>query len=418
MNTAASSATVAFVRRSLVSVMLLAATAGALDLDLRGYVKDDPSFAWDAGERDWLNTTRARAKLRWYASSAFTFALDYDVAATVGSLLDDPEYRRALANGTAHRELVDLASVAVDNEDLFATHTLDRLYVEYYSPAAVVTVGKQRIAWGVSNYFRPIDLFAPFAPSAVDKEERAGIDAVRVSVPWGMLSNVEAIYSPRRGLDDERLGARLRTNVREWDVGLVVGRFEGGESAGASLAGAVGGAGVKTEALTVRDGYKRTYRGCTTSPGSFCIPSVRCWERATRGDYVRATVGADYGFVWRNLTVSGEAYYDGSGQADQLYYDWIGLYEGRRVTLARRYVAASASALAHPLVTLSAAGIVNLDDNSWLMNPQVAWSVSDGIDITVGVQLFFAGESPYIGNNLSEFGSTPNHAYAIMAWYF
>ena len=413
MNVAAVNAMTASIRHALAGVMVLTATAGALDLDLRGYVKNYPSLAWDGGERDWLNTTRARAKLRWYATSAFTFAVEYDVAATIGSPLDDPAFRQALASGGAHRELVDLAAVVVDDEDLFAAHALDRLYVEYYSPIAVVTVGKQRVAWGVSNYFRPVDLFAPFAPSAVDKEERAGIDAVRVSVPWGMLSNIEAIYSPRKGFDDERIGARLRTNVREWDVGTIVGRFEGGEAAGASLSGAVFGAGIKAEALVVRDGYRK-------SASMLCYPeSALCPGYVVlRGDYVRATLGAYYGFLWRNLTVGGEAYYDGSEEPDILYYDLIGLATGRRVTLARRYVAASASALAHPLVTLSAAGIVNLDDHSWFLNPQAAWSVSDGTDITVGVQLFFAGESPYIGNNLSEFGSTPNHAYAIVAWYF
>jgi len=301
---------------------------------------------------------------------------------------------------TERGELFDLSWRLVDTENVYATHTVDRLYAEYYHKNAVVTLGRQRIAWGVSDYFRPLDQFAPFTPGEIDTEERAGIDAARLSFSWDRLSNVELVMNPGSHFDNSRIGGRIRTNIDEWDIGAIVGRFQDGTILGGSFSGAVGGAGVKGEALAVYEGYART--DMTGSPPT---------SDEVQKTYLKATLGSSYGFNWRNLTVGGEAYYDGSGANDPARYDVIGLATGRRVTVGRYYAAATASALAHPLVTLSATTLMNLTDNSALVSPSLIWGVRQNIDVTVGAQVF-------LGDERDEYGAQPNLLYAVLAWYF
>ena len=297
---------------------------------------------------------------------------------------------------------MDLTWSLVDKRDVFVTHTLDRIYFEYYSERVIVTIGRQRIAWGVSNFFQPLDPFAPFAPSQIDKEERTGIDAVRISMPWGQLSNVEVVYNPYQNFEDQRFGARFRTNIRQWDVGFIAGSFDAGESAGMSVAGSVGGAAIRSEALITRGDARRWV--VWRDGSGFEMLNTEGWHS-------RVALGTDYGFDWHNLTVGGEWYYDGSGQTAQSDYDWEALFLGRRVTLAQNYAAVSGSLLVTPLLTLSSAFIFNLDDNSFVFLPQMTYSITQQFDVRGGFQIFGGG-------HLTEYGDFPDRYYFIFSRYF
>ncbi len=387
---------------ALVLIVLLANPAAAIDWehDLRGFVKEYPSLALTDSTTNWLSSTRGRLKFRWFPTYSLTFVADYEATVTTGSMVGSESLGALRTVQTERGELFDLSWQLVDAQNVYATHTIDRFYTEYYHENVVVTLGRQRIAWGVSDYFRPLDQFAPFTPGEIDTEERAGIDAARLSFSWDRLSNVELVISPRSHFDNSRIGGRIRTNIDEWDIGAIVGWFEDGTVLGGSFSGALGGAGVKGEALAVYDGYART--DMTGIPPTY---------EEVQKTYLKATLGGSYGFNWRNLTVGGEAYYDGSGANSPALYDVIGLATGRRVTVGRYYAAATASALAHPLVTLSATTLMNLTDNSALVSPSLVWSARQAIDVTVGAQVF-------LGNERDEYGAQSNALYAILAWYF
>ncbi len=384
----------------------------ALDYDLRGYVKEYPALMQPAaGDDEWLAVTRGRLKLRWFASESLTLVADYEAKLSFGSMLGEPAYVAIKSAQTAHRELLDLTGVIADRGNLFATHALDRAYAQWYSPRFVVTLGRQRIAWGVSNYFSPLDKFAPFAPSEIDKEERVGIDAAKVSLPWGTVSNVEAIYSPRKGWNDPRIGGRMRSSMGDWDISAIAGRFDGANVAGASTSGAIEGAGVTGEVLYTRGGLVRA--GYPSPPCTTTVCPFGRWLGRPRqtGDFLRATVGAEYGFAWQNLTVGGEYYFDGSGTTDKYAYDWLGLAGGQRISVGMHYVAGSVRVLVTPLLTVVGATIANLNDGSRLIQPLAEYSVTASLLLKAGAQLFTGGAA-------SEFGSASDMYYGIVAWYF
>jgi hypothetical protein len=396
----------------LVTVTM-SANALSWDYDARGYLKNTVTGSKPGDELEMLDVTRGRLKFRWFPSYSVTVAADYDASVFVSHPNRANGFQAFQNAPLARGELYDLEWRIYDKDNIYSTHTIDRLYAEYYAEGIVLTVGRQRVAWGVSDYFRPLDRFAPFAPAAIDKSERAGIDAIRVSLPRGRLSNLEFVYQPGHRFESPRYGGQIRTNVSEWDVGIV-GFVENRESrdnrakmVGGSLSGPLLGAGVKGEFLYAWDdrvgtshmhpadaGYPRTHR-----------------EPDKHTSYARATLGASYGFEWRNLVVSSEAYYDGTGATNSWYYDTDALWTGDRLTFARYYVAGSASALLTPLVALNAATIVNAVDGSWLLNPSVTWDPITDFQIITGAQIFF-------GNDREEYASQPNSLYVILSWHF
>jgi len=403
---------------TVAAICLIARAAGAISGDLRGYVKDYPA-TWRqrngpiAGSvaRAWYNSTRGRVASRLMAGRHLTLAADYDGRLVFATGADTAFGLIPAAGGTG---FVDLTRTPINEEHAQLVQTLDRLYAQWYSRRVVATVGRQRIAWGVATWFSPLDRFAPFAPAEIDKEEKAGVDAADLSIPLGALSNVEAVWSGQRrtGLPGiaaggilQNLGARFRTTRGAWDITLVGGWFAGADAAGGSLAGSIGGIGIHGEALASHGGVRRTL--IEARPG----PDDTLRLREVRGDFVRATVGADYGFGWHNLTVAGEAYHDGSGAADKSRYDWTGLATGRRVGLARWYAALSASLQVTPLFTVTLPVLANLDEPALLVMPMAEYSVGENLDVRAGIDLSTGGAG-------SEYGAVKELYYAIIAWYF
>ncbi len=408
---------------ALAMGFFLAGRAPAFAYELRGYVKDYPSYydmkptllTGGSAENQWLNTTRGRLKFRWFPTYSITFAADYDVSASVGSMVDEDYFQLMTAPPAHDAELLDLSWKLADGNDCYVTHTIDRLYLEYFGSSFTATLGRQRVAWGVVSFFTPLDKFAPIAPAEIDKEEKAGIDAVRVSVPFGALSNIEAIWAPTRDFDDHRVGARVRTNVGEWDLSALGGYFAGDCSAGGSVAVPVADALVKSELLFERGLQEEwEYVGDPLGTG-FREPVER------HRNYLKGTLAAEYGFEWRNLTLSGEFYYDGSGFTDKQSYNSRPESElSSRLTLARYYTAGTASVLVTPLLTASATSIVNLVDYGYMVSPALEYSAAENLTLRAGAQ-FYRGDRMRMDEQTvwpDEYAHYPDRYYAIIAWYF
>ena len=112
-----------------------------LEHNLRGYVKTYPMLTRDDAT-DWLATTRSRVKLRWFPSADVTMAADYEVAFLTGSQVDQSSFSFFQTALDSRQNLVDLTWSLVDKQDVFVTHTLDRVYFEYYSERLIVTIGR------------------------------------------------------------------------------------------------------------------------------------------------------------------------------------------------------------------------------------------------------------------------------------
>jgi hypothetical protein len=125
----------------------------------------------------------------------------------------------------------------------------DRAYLKIYFPLADLTLGKQRIAWGAGYLWNPTDVFNPFTLSfAVEEEQEAEPQAVRLEVPLGEASGIDAFAVTDEEWANTKKGIRAITNIGLYDLSVsYVDRGSGSFQLGFDTTGELFELGVRAE---------------------------------------------------------------------------------------------------------------------------------------------------------------------------
>ena len=271
------------------------------------------------------------------------------------------------------RRLFDLAWELGGSGKSTFLQRFDRLAVEYRSQHWAVGVGRQAVTWGGGLVFQPMDLFNPFAPTAVDQDYKAGDDMLRVERLFPNGSDLQLLAVARRdGNGDARadassLAVKYRANVGENEVELMASQHYGGQAYGVGLRIPAGGALVRSDVVwAVED-------------GALTLSGV---------------VNADYSFVVAGTIVHvfGEYYHNGFGVA-RLPADLRQLpspltarvARGELFNLMRNYLAFGTSFRWHFLVNQSVVAIANLHDSSFAVQTSLTFDASDASRLQAGL---------------------------------
>jgi hypothetical protein len=307
----------------------------------------------------------------------------------------------------------DLTYSFGDEEETVFIHRLDRLSVGYTTEHTAWRFGRQAISWGNGLVFTPMDVFNPFDPAAVDKEYKSGDDMLYGQYLFNNGNDLQSVAIVRRN---------PRTGEVEQDQSSLAFKYHGflgmneydlldAEHYGDQILGAGGIVGIGGAVL----------RGDLT------------WTSTELDDIFSAVASLSYSWTWGGKNISGifEYYYSGFGQKNGAYSgadilhnpDLLRRLErGELFTLARHYVAASATVEMTPLFMLIPNFFINLEDPSMLAQlvAQYDWKQN--------LQVLAALNFP-IGSDGSEYGgieapveglyfSTGPSLFAQLAWYF
>ncbi len=249
----------------------------------------------------------------------------------------------------------------------------DRLALEYRAERWGVTVGRQAISWGAGIVFQPLDLFAPFAPTTVDRDYKPGEDLIKIDGVTDAGSDWQLVGVFRRNAVGEReaavdsFGAKWRGTIGATEIELLGGRHYRDYVAGASLKRAVGGALARTDWLLT--------------------------DLDAGGSEVSGIVNLDYSFTWlaHNWYVFAEYFHSGFGTNKHpiVLNDLPNalrdrLLRGELFTLMQDYAALGASLEWHPLVSQTLTLLSNLHDGSSLVQTQLSWEPSDAQQLDIG----------------------------------
>jgi hypothetical protein len=348
--------------------------------DVRGSIADDPlqSNALD------VRTLFSAGNQGWQFSFDHTaLLLSGDTVALGGNRALDP----APVDDDARR--FDLTWTVDTGSEHQILHRLDRLVLDYRGADWGVAVGRQAVSWGSGIVFQPLDLFAPFAPTTVDRDYKPGEDVLVVDRLFADGSDLQVLSVFRRDeagradADAGSLGARWHRAFGAGEIEWLGGRHVGDTVLGVSIRHPAGGAMVRAEALATE-----------TESG----------ER-----YISALLNMDYSLAFRgrNVYVFGELYRNGFGVAsDRVDLArlparlQVRLRRGEVFNLQRHYAALGGTVEWHPLVTQSLTLISSLDDGSVLAQGELRWSASDALRVDVGALVS-------MGNRGDEFGALP-----------
>jgi hypothetical protein len=383
---------------------------------LSGYVKDfllglrPPGVDGTAPAAGWLDLADGRLQAIWRPRAELTFCAAYALQASFGdydasqiSVLQPPSV-------SAYRlgDPGPLYAAPPDAAGHFTlTQNLDRAYATGAFGIGDLTVGRQPVAFGSAKVVNPTDVLAPFTFQTLDKEERSGVDALRLRIPWSDLGELDAGWVAGQDGRLDRSAGFIKPKLNVWgtDVTALAMVFREQGLLGLDLARSVGGASVWLETAYVWAG--------AFGP-----------ERLADQDYLRVSAGADYNLA-DGLYGFCEYHFNGAGAAQPAAYLDLGgtvaYAQGADYLLGRQYLVPGLSYEVSPLLSVSGQVLWNLGDGSAFLGATATYSLDDNLAL-VGGAFLAAGRAPASaasGPELrSEFGSYPDEAYLSLKYYF
>jgi hypothetical protein len=288
-----------------------------------------------------------------------------------------------------------------DRESILWQHRFDRLQIGWSPRHAVdLTVGRQAISWGTALFLTPADPFVPFNPADPFREFRAGVDAARVRIYPGPLSEVDVVVRPTKTAVGEELTALARglTTWKNWELSAWGGTLYGDPAGAFGAAGSVGTWAVRGEGVVRGQGSDAVFRG---------------------------TIGLDHlsQLKARDLYFVVEYQRDGLGAGSPQYYPRVlssdTFRRGEQQVLGRDETVIQTSYQIHPLWSVAGLWLWNLDDRSALVSPSFTYSASN--DVSVSGAVFFGFGNNHITPTRpfpSEYGLAGTTAFVSLSWFF
>ena len=335
--------------------------------------------------------TMLDARLIWeHRKGAFSAELHYDYTLLDGPGADIDRAIRAMMPPAGPGNLFTLQATLQDGAGRHAEHRIDRLWLGWSGPSLVLRAGRQAITWGAGTAFHPMDVIAPFAPTATDTEYKPGTDMLYAQ--WLMPSgaDLEAIAVPRRAMpggsvsaDASTFGLRWRGEIGAFGLEAIAARDRGETTAGLGLSGALGGA-------------------------SWNLELVPTWPAAGAARMsALANISTSIPMAGGSALLSAEYFHNGFGtetaglSLDALPPDLAArLQRGQLFTLGRDYLALGGSIPLSELTSLRLGSILNLGDGSSIHTLELNLSLSDNTALQIGARL-------PAGARGTEFGGLP-----------
>ena len=353
-----------------------------VELPVYMIMKQYPVFFPFPVNNQFLNLNRLRLKPEVDLWENARINVDYEIDA----LYSEKNLLFDLSSVNTNRQLFNLKWDLINNGNYKVSHYFDRLYFRQDFSWGDIAVGRQRIDWGSSRIWNPIDLFNPVNPANFAKIEKDGADVAALTYFFGNFTNLDIVYNPQQKIESSNAGFRFRTNLEQYDLALVGGYFDKRIVAGWDFAGSLFNAGIRGEGI------------------------VSMNKENVADNYTRFTFGTDYQLT-PELYALIEYQYNGEGKANKANYELLRLVNGEILNLSRNYLALSANYVFSFITSASLLVNQNLNDGSGFIAVSGLYSIISNLTLTVGAQITY-------GNDFSEYWYFPHSIYSQVQYYF
>ncbi len=388
----------------LATILLAGRTIGeARETTLGGQFRSLSLYADSQPATDLQAGVFSVNSLRLELSVPLGEAGDLELAGENSLYYADPDELLLLPADSVNR-LTPLAETWRGDSGFAGRLQLDRCNLQISRWSVDWTIGRQTVGFGRILIFSPLDVIAPFAPDAIDRVSRPGVDALRAVHYFGTAGQIGAVAVLGDSSDHHSCLATFSANSHGIDLLGLAGTLRSRPMLGLGLAGEISGLGLK--------GEMAFYHGRDGNP--------------PKGDLHRNFViaGTELWYRFQNdLVIVAQYLFNGAGATDPKDYpaalNSAIVREGLSYLPSRHYLLLNPSWEIHPLVTLSGLLIWNMADSSVLLRPAVDWSLSDNLSL----QFFYGfnlGRKPtgFPPQPRSEFGSSPDAGGIFLTFFF
>jgi len=415
----------------IIKIVIIAALCFATafthagEIDFSAYYKNfftvnntyDP-FAYES-DAMWVNLNTLRLNLSYIPSDNYSLNVSYSISPAVsGSGVSS--FEDSTQQNLVEYRIFDIEKqygcIGCETVSYAIMQNLDRAYFRASTQVFDLYAGRQPVALGVSRVISPTDVIMPFTFDALDTEERRGVDAFRLRVPLGMMSEIEATYIFGKDAEMENSAAFLkgRFYALETDFAFTLLEYRNTPLLGFDMMRSIGGAGTWLEAtytITMDSDVPRDPE-----------------DEVINKSFLRLSAGADYSFSDKTYGFF-EYHYNGAGESNPGTYGnniaKSAYIEGGVYLMGRHYLTSGGMYRLTPLITPFAQAMVNLNDGSFMLSASIDYSIAQDIYLAAGTftgigktEVDSIGVYPISYYIKSEFGGYPDMYYASVRIYF
>jgi hypothetical protein len=337
-----------------------------------------------------------RISLFWKPDESLSSEIAYELTPTFRNTgIEQSAFAVQAADPLSYRaaDLGERVYSGSDGTDFELFQNLDRAFVTYSTNYVDVYIGRQPIAFGSARVVNPTDVLTSFTSIELNREERFGIDAVRMKLPVGTLSEIDmgVVSGDNFSTRESAAFVRGKFSVLETDISPLAIAFKQNLLLGFDTAGSIKNAGYWIEGAYVFANLLDDHK-----PGQ---------------DYLRISTGIDYS-ISEDLYAYIEYHFNGAGTGSPDNYrnfilgveNPIAYGEGTVYLYGKHYIAPGFSYAITPLLSSTGLAIFNIPDNSILLSPALQYSLSDNTSIDTGAFIGIGEGNEIIRN--SDTGAT------------
>ena len=213
---------------------------------LNGYVKNlngmlllpnDQSAQW--------GLLHNRINSKWKPNKNFIVALDVRNRIVYGESVKLGNYPSSMLDKDGG--LVDATFLPFDSKVAKMISSVERLWTKISNDKLELTLGRQRINWGVNLVWNPNDIFNTYSFVDFDYEEKPGSDAAVLKYNISTMSSITAAAKVGKFRNDDVYALMYKLNKWNYDFQFLTSWYEKDIAAGLGWAGSIGNVGFKGE---------------------------------------------------------------------------------------------------------------------------------------------------------------------------
>lgn len=336
---------------------------------VNGYIKDMVTFTFIEGVDSALteNLIHNRINFQWFPSEKLTGKLEIRNRVFTGDLVKTvPDYADLLDVNNDHFDM----SFTTKSDKVILQSMIDRAYLQWNEEKWQLSVGRQRINWGVNLAWNPNDIFNAYSLLDFDYEERPGSDAIRYQRFIGYAGGYEFAVKMADNWEELTAAGMYKWNVGSYDLQAIGGVMQNNAVLGGAWAGNIGLTGFKGEF---------TYFNSLDSG---------------KGNAFLTSITSDYSFP-NSLYLNGSILYNSyNNNVGGLGFSSTANLDVRSISSTKWSAYLQSSYPFHPLLNGSLMVLFFPGDEGVLFGPSLTYSPVTNFDFDLISQLFFDKNQP------------------------
>jgi len=288
------------------------------------------------------------------------------------------------------------------NDPKFKIHSMiDRMWLKYQNEKIEISMGRQRVNWGINTIWNSNDLFNAYNFIDFDYIERPGSDVIRFQYSGDDLSSLDVVYKPSTLENSSVIAALYKINKIGYDFQFLLADYYNDIAFGGGWAGNIKNAGFKGEI-------------------TYFIPDDSSTPNSTS-----LSTSIDYSFT-NGLYLLGSHLYNSNGFSDSSQFELGSITQNvlspKNLMPSKNSYLIQASGYITPAINSSFTFLYGQGINLFFFSPNISYDINSSLDASIIAQFFYINNDssiqPHIDYTPNNNVNRVNGYYARIKWSF